>query len=81
MGYFTVFSLGVDGHDDTLGKIAFEITVDFVGVKRKVFIKNLILFPLRDFCTMNHEGLHGFNVKHTHRNSTPLDEYVFPNTD
>lgn len=30
---------------------------------------------------MNHEGLHGFNVKHTHRNSSPLDENVFPNTD
>lgn len=49
--------------------------------KKKNFQKNLILFPLRHFCTMNHEGLHGFNVKHTHRNSSPLDKYVFPNTD
>ena len=85
MGYFTVFSLGANSHDDTQGKIAFKITVDFAGVRRKIFKKKLILFSLRHFCTMNHEGLHGFNVKHTHRNSTPLDDpnykYVFPNTD
>lgn len=66
LGYFTIFSLGAESYDRTLGQIASEITVDSAGVSRMVFIKNLILFPLRDFCTMNHEGLHGFNVKHTH---------------
>ncbi len=32
---------------------------------------------------MNHEGLHGFNLKHTHRDNNPIDDpgykFIYPN--
>jgi type VI secretion system secreted protein VgrG len=81
-GYFTVFSLAAPVYDGAKGQIAAE-TYTVAGVTKLRFLKNLILFPNKDFCTMNHEGLHGFNLKHTHRDSSPIDEknyrYIFPN--
>lgn len=80
-GYFTVFSLGADVYDDAKGQIA-SVTTIVAGVQKTTFLKNLILFPKKDFYTMNHEGLHGFNLRHTHRDSNPIDEpnykYIFP---
>jgi hypothetical protein len=81
-GYFTVFSLRSPVYDGAKGQIASE---DYVvgGVTKSRFLKNLILFPNKDFCTLNHEGLHGFNLRHTHRDSKPINDsgykYIFPN--
>jgi type VI secretion system secreted protein VgrG len=81
-GYFTVFSLAAQVYDGAKGQIDHEEYV--VGGKTKMkFLKNLILFPNKDFCTMNHEGLHGMGLRHSHADSLPIDEpdikYVFPN--
>jgi type VI secretion system secreted protein VgrG len=80
--YFTVFSLAAQVYDGAKGQIHGEKYV--VGGKTKMrFLKNLLLFPNKDFCTMNHEGLHGMGLRHSHADSIPIDEadakYVYPN--
>jgi hypothetical protein len=68
--YFTIFSFGEDGYDLAQGQI------------ESVGMHNLVLFKTRDNCTMNHEGLHGLGLQHTHRNDTPIKEverkYIYP---
>ncbi|MCV9926917.1 hypothetical protein OIU83_04610 [Flavobacterium sp. LS1R49] len=81
-GYFTVFSLAAQVYDEAKGQIHGEQYL--AGGKWKMrFLKNLLLFPNKDFCTMNHEGLHGMGLLHTHADSNPIEDsdvkYVYPN--
>lgn len=81
--YFTVFVIEDPVYDDAKGQIEGEEYVEG-GIKKMKFFKNLILFKNRDTCTMNHEGLHGLGLFHTHADGTIYSsnqKFVFVHSD
>ncbi|WP_282630813.1 zinc metalloprotease [Empedobacter sedimenti] len=71
--YFTAFAMEVKVYDGAFGQI------------ERVGIKNLVLFNnTRKTTTMIHEGLHGLNLYHTHKDgnnviSEPNRKYTYAN--
>lgn len=57
--HFPIFSFGEDAYDGASGQV------------QGIGIKNLIVFPDRDNCTVNHEVLHGLKLLHSFK-SVPV---------
>lgn len=57
--YFTIFTFGERPYDFALGQVQ-----DFN-------VHNLIVFPKRDDCTVNHEGCHGLGLNHSFKEDPP----------
>jgi hypothetical protein len=53
---FLVFAFGERPYDKALGQV------------QDIGVHNLIVFPNRDDCTLNHEALHGFGLQHSFKN-------------
>ncbi|HEX8577214.1 MAG TPA: phage baseplate assembly protein V, partial [Flavobacterium sp.] len=81
--HFTVFVIEDPVYDDAKGQIEGEEYIEG-GVTKTKFFKNLILFKNRDTCTLNHEGLHGLGLFHTHADGTIYSsnqKFVFVSSD
>jgi len=50
---FLIFAFGVRPYDKALGQV------------QGIGVHNLIVFPKRDKCTVNHEALHGLGLRHS----------------
>lgn len=75
--YFTVFAFDEEDPNDYVGFIQ-----DF-GTKNAIMFR----YPARGNETLIHEAYHGFRLRHTHRDTTPItnpnQKYIYPkyNTD
>ncbi|OTQ52718.1 hypothetical protein [Gilliamella apis] len=75
--YFLVFCFAAPPYDSTLGQV--------MKIKGN-FVKSVTLYQdhANDDATIPHEGLHGLQLRHTHRDETPLKypscKYIFPHS-
>lgn len=76
--YFLVFCFAAPPYDGTLGQVMTD--------NHRNNIKSIMLFKdhINDDATIPHEGLHGLQLRHTHRDKTPLQhpncKYIFPHS-
>lgn len=80
-GYFLVFIFEDKGWEN--GKLYGNVLKD----RTDNFLKSVALYKTHkdDDVTLSHEGLHGLQLRHTHRDGTPLKypncRYIFPHVD
>ena len=70
-GYFFVFVFGIEADNP-----------DVAGRIERIGVRNMILFPIRGDRTFAHEAMHGFDLRHTHRDETPISDpnqlFIYP---